>query len=133
MSFDDLKSEKYISLATYRKTGREVATPVWFAHDEDGSLVVVTGGDSGKVKRLRNSSRSKIALCNVRGEVREGAAWLDTETLLESDEDFVRRAHGLLLAKYGWQMRMLDAVAWVGGRIPSRQYLSIRPAAEAAG
>ncbi|MEM1249066.1 MAG: pyridoxamine 5'-phosphate oxidase family protein, partial [Acidobacteriota bacterium] len=86
MTFEDLRREKYISLATFRKTGREVATPVWFAHDEDGSLVVVTGGDSGKVKRLRNSSRSRIAVCDFKGEVRDDAEWLETETLLVSDE-----------------------------------------------
>ncbi|MEM6705285.1 MAG: PPOX class F420-dependent oxidoreductase [Acidobacteriota bacterium] len=128
MTFEDLRREKYISLATFRKTGREVATPVWFAHDEDGSLVVVTGGDSGKVKRLRNSSRSRIAVCDFKGEVRDDAEWLETETLLVSDEAFVQSAHGLLLKKYGWQMRLLDAVAWVGGRIPGRQYLRIGPA-----
>ena len=32
-----LRGEKYISLATFRKDGREVATPVWFV-EGDGCL-----------------------------------------------------------------------------------------------
>lgn len=128
MNFDDLRSERYISLATFRTTGKKVATPVWFAHDDDGSLVVVTGGESGKVKRLRNSSSSEIAVCDLKGEVREGAEWLTTETLMFDDEEAVRRAHGLLRRKYSWQMVGLDVVSWIGGRLGQRQYLRIVPA-----
>ena len=51
-----LEGESYLSLATFRRDGREVATPVWFA-EGDGAVWVFTAGDSGKVKRLRNSPR----------------------------------------------------------------------------
>ena len=50
---------RYLSLATYRASGAQVATPVWFA-EVDGTLYVFTAGDSGKVKRLRRSSRARI-------------------------------------------------------------------------
>ena len=37
MGHDKLKRAKYLSFATYRKSGVEVATPVWFA-EEDGAF-----------------------------------------------------------------------------------------------
>jgi len=49
-----------LSLATFRKSGAEVATPVWFAAS-DGNLYVFTAGDSGKVKRLRHTARARVA------------------------------------------------------------------------
>jgi len=42
-----------ISLATYRRIGAEVQTPVWFTAG-DGKLYVLTSRNSGKVKRLRH-------------------------------------------------------------------------------
>src|SRR5215813_13031339 len=57
---------RYLSLATYRASGAELATPVWFV-SVDGTLYVFTAGDSGKVKRLRRSSRARVAPCNARG------------------------------------------------------------------
>ena len=120
---DSLDGERYLSLATFRKSGKEVATPVWFAREED-RLFVVTGGDSGKVKRLRNSPRSRIAACDVRGNVH--GDWIDTETVIVGDSERCRHAHRLLLRKYGIQMRILDLFAWLGRRLDRRAYLEIR-------
>ena len=62
----------YVSLTTFRRTGVPVATPVWAAPDGH-TLVVWTRGDSGKVKRLRHTSRVTVAPCDVRGRP-QGAA-----------------------------------------------------------
>ena len=62
---DELGRHRYMSLATFRKSGAQVATPVWFA-PADGKLYVFTAGDSGKVKRLRGSSRARRALGRAR-------------------------------------------------------------------
>jgi uncharacterized protein len=56
----------YVSLTTFRRTGVPVATPVW-ATPDGHSLVVWTRADSGKVKRLRHTSRVTVAPCDVRG------------------------------------------------------------------
>jgi len=56
----DLDRHRYVSLATFRRNGAEVATPVWFAA-LGARLYVVTSGDSGKVKRLRNTPRARVA------------------------------------------------------------------------
>ena len=63
-----LANERYLSLATFRKSGVAVETAVWFAHAED-RLWVFSAGDAGKVKRLRTSSRSRVAACDARGRV----------------------------------------------------------------
>jgi len=55
-----LPSSTYVSLTTFRRTGVPVSTPVWAAPDGE-TLVVWTRTDSGKVKRLRHTSRVTVA------------------------------------------------------------------------
>ena len=62
----------YVSLTTIRRSGVPVSTPVWAAPDGE-TLVVWTRTDSGKVKRLRHTSRVTVAPCDIRGRV-QGAA-----------------------------------------------------------
>jgi len=68
----DLADAEYVSLTTYRRNGEGVPTAIWVARDGD-SLVVRTGGSSGKVKRLRNDPRVTLAVCGASGKVAEGA------------------------------------------------------------
>ena len=63
-----IHEQKYISLATFRKTGVPVYTPVWFA-EENGHLYVMTAGTMGKTKRIRNNPKVKIAPCTIRGKI----------------------------------------------------------------
>ena len=44
---DPLADEKYISLATFRKTGKSVETPIWFAH-AGGSYFAFSANSAGK-------------------------------------------------------------------------------------
>ena len=67
-----LPTSTYVSLTTFRRTGVPVSTPVWAAPDGD-TLVVCTRTDSGKVKRLRHTTRVTLAPCTFRGQV-EGPA-----------------------------------------------------------
>lgn len=64
----EIQGQKYISLATFRKNGIAVSTPVWFAELND-KLYVQTRNDSGKYKRIRNNPNVRIALCNIRGKI----------------------------------------------------------------
>jgi uncharacterized protein len=76
--------QKYMSLETFRKNGQGVKTPVWFVRHND-ALYVYTEADSGKVKRLRNNPRVRVAICNMRGGVK--GPWLDaTASLVDGDE-----------------------------------------------
>jgi uncharacterized protein len=63
-----VQGQKYVSLITFRKNGVAVATPVWFGED-DGKLYVMTRGDMGKMKRIRNNPQVRVAPCTIRGKV----------------------------------------------------------------
>ena len=52
MTAAELDRHRYVRVLTYRRDGREVATPVWFAAS-GGKLYVFSAGEAGKVKRLR--------------------------------------------------------------------------------
>jgi PPOX class probable F420-dependent enzyme len=118
-----LEGESYLSLVTYRRDGRGVATPVWFAAD-GSSLWVFSARDAGKVKRLRNSPRARVAACDVRGNVH--GPWHDAQAFLCDDPARIARANALLLSKYGWQMRLTDLFSRLSGRYARRAYLEIR-------
>jgi PPOX class probable F420-dependent enzyme len=64
----EVHSQKYISLATFRKSGAKVATPVWFG-EEGAKLYVMTRSDMGKTKRIRNNPKVTVAPCTIRGKV----------------------------------------------------------------
>jgi uncharacterized protein len=120
----DLDRHRYLSLATFRRNGPEVATPVWFA-TADGKLYVFTAGDSGKVKRLRHSSRARIAPSDARGRVR--GEWREASARIVTEPRTIEKAHAALLSKYGWQMRLADLLSRLTGRINRRAWIEIQP------
>ena len=93
------RGRKYISIETYRKTGQGVRTPVWFAEDPERSsrFWVYTEAGSGKVKRIRNNPRIRIAPCDMRGNI-EGE-WVPASARIV-DSDDARRGQQLLNRKY---------------------------------
>jgi hypothetical protein len=123
--FADLDREAYISLATFRRDGRAVKTPVWFARRGE-HLYVFTENDAGKVKRLRNGPRAQVAACNVRGGLR--GDWIEARGRVVADAKTERDAYAALHAKYGWQMKMVDFWSRLFGRIGSRAIVEIEPA-----
>ncbi len=64
----EIHNQRYLSLATFRKTGVAVHTPIWFAEDAN-KLYFMTNSKLGKVKRLRNNPQVRIAPCNMRGKI----------------------------------------------------------------
>lgn len=117
-----LDRQRYLALATFRRSGAEVSTPVWFAA-MDGRLYVFTAGDSGKVKRLRHSSRARIAPSDGRGNVR--GEWWDAEARLVTAPRVIERAHAAMRAKYGWQAWVGDLFSRLTGRLPRRAWIEI--------
>lgn len=118
----ELDRHRYLSLATFRVSGAEVATPVWFAA-VGATLYVFTAGDAGKVKRLRHSSRARVAPCDVRGRVH--GAWQAATARIVTDRASIERAHAALRAKYGWRMRLADLGSRLVGRIERRAWIAI--------
>jgi PPOX class probable F420-dependent enzyme len=83
--FNYLENKKYISLKTFYKSGKGVATPVEFA-DKDGKLYVNTRKKSWKVKRIRGNSRAKIAPCTIRGKLLGGEINVTVRILFDDEE-----------------------------------------------
>jgi len=130
MGFAMFRDHKYISLETFKKTGEGVKTPVWFAADPaadlsgDGArLYIYTIGNTGKVKRIRNNGRVKIAPCTLKG-VPLGE-WTDANAEIVTGNESAR-AMGLLNKKYFPLKQILGFFALFSRR--ERIVMAIRPA-----
>lgn len=125
----EISEASYISLATFRKDGRKVATPIWAAPlSSDVSfgttqLVMFSDPNAGKVKRLRNSPRAEVAICDVRGKLL--GEWVPAQAYLINTSEAEQQGAEAILSKYGWQSRVLDFTSWVGRRLHKRQYVRI--------
>jgi hypothetical protein len=111
-----------IALVTFRRSGKAVVTPVWFAA-RDGKLYVFSAGNAGKVKRLRNNPSIRIAPCSVRGTIR--GAWIEGRACRVDDRERIRTAYKALRRKYGWQMWLADFFSRLSGRIDQRAILEL--------
>ena len=130
MGFAQFAGQKYLNLETFKKDGTGVKTPVWFAADpsakldsSDAKLYVYTIGASGKVKRVRNNPRVKIAPCDMSGKVL--GDWVEARAEILSGE---QAAHGmeLLNKKYFPWKQLLGFFASFSRR--ERTVFAIRPA-----
>jgi hypothetical protein len=117
-------NEKYLSLATQKKDGSLVWTPVWFARDQaQPDYYVFSAGDAGKVKRIRNFPVVQLAACNMSGKVH--GKTITGRAGLVVDEGTITLAYGLLINKYGWQMRLTNLFSRLFGRYQTRQIIKI--------
>lgn len=124
----DPAAERYVSLATFRRDGREVRTPVWIAAFEDG-WACFSAGDAGKVKRVRANGRARIAPCNARGVVADDR-WLPVDATLVEEQARKEAVYDALRGKYGWQMRTGDVFARLMGRYARRAVIALQAAPE---
>ena len=114
--------ERYVSLATFRRNGAEVKTPVWIAAAAN-RYYVFSAGDAGKVKRIRATARVRLAACDLRGNV--SSPWLDGQARIVSEPTAVDTALRALRSKYGFQMHFTDFFAKLSGRFRKRAYIEI--------
>lgn len=126
MTAHEVARERYVNLVTFKRSGDEAKTPIWFASDpqDPRRLWMYTNGTSWKVKRIRNSPRARVAACNARGGVH--GPWLDASARIESDERAIARGIDLLVQKYGWQMRLLLIGARIGNTWKDRTILEVK-------
>jgi len=117
-----LDRESYINLATFRRDGRAVETPVWFAA-HDRKLYVFSEATAGKMKRLRNDARLRLAACNMRGGIH--GDWIEGSGRRIDDPESVAIAYDALLAKYGLLMRITNFISRLAGRIEGRAIIEI--------
>jgi PPOX class probable F420-dependent enzyme len=119
---------KYLNLETFRKTGVGVRTPVWFAQEQATGAAsagddaerpagpvfyIYSAPDAGKVKRIRNNPKVRLAPCTFRGQLR--GAWVEARARICAADE---AAHGqeLLRHKYGWLKIAGDFFSRLRGR-----------------
>ena len=84
-----ISQEKYVSVATFRKTGVAVATATWIVPLDGGRVGLLTSSASGKAKRLRNNPSATLQPSDVRGRVKAGTTPVTgTVALVTSGPDF---------------------------------------------
>ncbi|HSY13587.1 MAG TPA: PPOX class F420-dependent oxidoreductase [Verrucomicrobiae bacterium] len=99
---------KYLNLETFRKTGVGVRTPVWFVQDVCHSnptttvFYVYSELQAGKVKRVRNNPKTRIAPCNFRGTVT--GEWIEARARICNEGD---AAHGQELLRRKYTMKRI--------------------------
>jgi uncharacterized protein len=108
--FAFFEGRKYLSLETFKKSGEGVRTPVWFAADpaaplssSAAKLYIYTEDNTGKVKRIRNSGRVRVAPCDMRGNLR--GQWIDAHAEIVTGAE---AAQGMrLLKKKYWPWKQV--------------------------
>jgi PPOX class probable F420-dependent enzyme len=106
-TFADVAKAQYVLLTTFTKDGQPKPTAVWAA-THDGRLLVITQEKSWKVKRIRNTPRVTLAVCD-RGGQPKGEAIEATATVLDKSEtgavyDAIGREYGLI----GWVFNLFS-------------------------
>ncbi|BBX02617.1 PPOX class F420-dependent enzyme [Mycolicibacterium moriokaense] len=98
-TFAEIAAARYILLTTFTKDGKPKPTAIWAAPDGD-RLLVMTEEDSWKVKRIRNTPRVTLAICDVRGNPKSESIEATARVLDKSEApaviDAVKRRYGLL-------------------------------------
>jgi uncharacterized protein len=101
-TFADLAKAQYILLTTFTKDGRPKPTPIWAALDQERGdrLLVITEEKSWKVKRIRNTPRVTMAICNVRGNTKseavEGTAAILDKSQTGAVYDAIGKRYGIV-------------------------------------
>jgi uncharacterized protein len=101
-------AQRYISLTTFRRDGTTASTPVWVVSDDGQRLLVWTGAETWKVKRIRRDPRVLIAASDFRG--RELGPRVEARARVLGPE-IEQVVVPLLRRKYGWQRRALELQA----------------------
>ena len=100
----ELTDQKYISLETYKKDKTSVRTPVWFVIDND-RIYITTKESTGKVKRLRNNQNVRIAICSMKGQIKN--EWVNgTAKIIVGDN--AEKIIKLRKKKYGFSARLIS-------------------------
>jgi uncharacterized protein len=126
---------KYLRLTTFRRDGTPVATPVWFVQEGD-RLLVSTGGDSGKVKRIRNNASVTVAEASAAGRAKTLPIPARAEVLADADmahvDELMARKYRLdrifILPVYNFVQRLRHR----GRRSGEEVVLAITPSTESA-
>ena len=100
-TFDEVAKARYILLTTFTKDGKPKPTAIWAAPDGD-RLLVMTEEDSWKVKRIRNTPRVTLAICDPRGKPKRDGIEAVARVLDKSEALAVQHAVNKRYGALGW-------------------------------
>lgn len=124
LTFADVAKADYILLTTYTLDGRPKPTAIWAAPDGD-RLLVITQGSSWKVKRIRNTPRVTVAVCDVRGNVKSEPVPATATILDQSQVGYVYDAIG---KRYGLLGKTFNLFSKLRGGMKNNVGLELRAA-----
>jgi uncharacterized protein len=123
-TFADIAAAQYVLLTTFTKDGRPKPTPVWVARDGN-RLLVISEEKSWKVKRIRNTPRVTLAVCDIRGRPKSEAIEATATILDKSHNGAVYDAIG---RRYGLIGRVFNVFSKLRGGMQNNVGLELRPA-----
>jgi PPOX class probable F420-dependent enzyme len=124
LSFQDVAKAQYVLLTTFTKDGRPKPTPIWAANDGD-RLLMITQGKSWKVKRIRNTPRVTLAICDMGGHPKSEAVEATATILDASQTGLVYDAIG---REYGLLGKVFNVFSKLRGGMKTNVGLEVRPA-----
>jgi uncharacterized protein len=119
-NLDSFLKQQYLNIETFRKNGVGVKTPVWFV-ESNNELCFVTEPQSGKVKRMRNNPKVRVAPCKMDGTV-TGEWQPATVRFMQGDE--IKNAEKLYNKKYGL-MKFLFELPKLFSKKPEQAFIAI--------
>lgn len=123
-TFAEIAKSDYLLLTTFTKDGRPKPTPVWAAADGE-RLLVITQESSWKVKRIRNTPRVTLAVCDVRGRPKGEAIEAVAAVLDKADNGAVYAAIG---KRYGIIGRVFNVFSKLRGGMRNNVGLALTAA-----
>ncbi len=79
---------------------------------------------SGKVKRIRNFSSVKVAICDARGNLQ--GKWISAQAELIDEEESKIRAYRQFHKKYGLTIKVFDFFSKLFGKYKQRQVIKFK-------
>jgi PPOX class probable F420-dependent enzyme len=114
--------EKYASFTTYRRSGDAVASPVWLATLDDGSVGFWTSSGSGKAKRLRHTAKVVLQPSDARGKVTAGSSAVHgTARLVAVGTPEYAEVQRAIIAKYGFMTKVTKMLGTIGGIVKRKR------------
>jgi PPOX class probable F420-dependent enzyme len=123
-TFTDVAKAQYVLLTTFTKDGRPKPTAIWAANHGD-RLLVITQAKSWKVKRIRNTPRVTLAICD-RGGNPKSEAIEATATILDSSHTGV--VYDAIGSEYGIVGKVFNLFSKLRGGMNNNVGLELRPA-----
>ena len=123
-TFAEISNARYLLLTTFTKDGRPKPTPIWAAPDGD-RLLVITEADSWKVKRIRNTPRVTLAVCDMRGNPKSDAIDATAAILDKSETETVYAAIG---QRYGIVGKVFNLFSKLRGGVQRNIGLELKAA-----